>query len=147
MIKNKYQKLILICGLIVGASVASADCPLPWDESQTVSEGTEVWAYLNPMGDYNTKCKKQKRICRNGALLGNYQFKECAFKSGCDSEFGFLPEGTEITAYRSPAGEKDGACEAEVRICSKSQLSGSFSYLGCKPKKNLGDKPSTVHKM
>ncbi|MCC6137295.1 MAG: hypothetical protein IT287_01585 [Bdellovibrionaceae bacterium] len=126
-------------------SVSFADCATPWNEQENIGEGDFVWAYLSPVGDHLASCRKQKRICKNGALLGSFSFKNCNFKFGCTTEFGFIPESSEITAYRAPAGDKEGACVAQKRVCTKGVLSGTYTYLACQPLKTLDkNSPSVV---
>lgn len=147
-----HQKWILVISILFSSFFwcenTYADCVAPWDEKQMIREGDHVWAYVAPTGDHLGKCRKQQRICRGGELLGNYDFKECVFKHGCTTEFGFIPEGGEITAYHSPTGDQeDGACLAEKRYCSKGTFTGSFSFLACQPRVDKkSNKPSVVFK-
>ncbi|MFP5518472.1 MAG: hypothetical protein ACLGGX_01110 [Bdellovibrionia bacterium] len=51
--------------------------------------------------------------------------------SGCQSEFGYVPEGGGFNAYRYSAVPKGKSCTSEFRRCKNGKLTGSYQFLSC----------------
>ena len=50
---------------------------------------------------------------------------------GCNSEFGFVPEGAVVMAYTEPQVTLPNTCSAQTRVCQSGVLSGFGSFLSC----------------
>jgi hypothetical protein len=106
-----------------------ADCLTPWGAH--VTEGGTVVAYLMPQAAPGSQCLSETRVCVNGMLTGSYQHMSCLEDLGCQTSFGYIPNGGSVTAYLNPIEQGGNKCQLEIRICTAGILSGSYLNIFC----------------
>ena len=123
------KKIIITLSLLLTFTTAQADCITPW--GMPTIEGGTVTAYLLPQAPPGNWCQSETRLCVNGALTGSYQNMSCIEDQGCQSLFGYIPNGGTVTAYLNPTEQGGNKCQSEIRVCTAGLLSGSYNYISC----------------
>jgi hypothetical protein len=137
MKRNNHCLLVLSTSLLILFQVNSwANCTSPW--GTPLVEGETVTAYLQPQGSPGFKCQSEMRVCVNGLLSGSFLFQSCQEDQGCNSPFGYIPNGGAVTAYQFPSAQPGFDCTSEVRVCTNGILGGSFSFSSCVVSQAIG---------
>ncbi|MGE4130586.1 MAG: hypothetical protein AB7F86_03065 [Bdellovibrionales bacterium] len=125
------MRIILFIATLLIAQMASArDCTAPW--GGYVSDGFSVQAFRDYRPPVGVRCQSEYRYCRDGWLSGSYQYQNCYEDLGCQTwEFGYISNGSSVTAYRNSIETGGMRCQSEIRTCWYGQLSGSYMNRSC----------------
>lgn len=100
---------------------------------QSIASGSSVKAYLASTVAFGQTCKEETRICTNGQLSGQYQYGSCKVDGpgACLFNGKTINHGAKVVAYLASSVPYGQTCKSEMRTCSNSKLSGSYSYASC----------------
>jgi peptidoglycan hydrolase-like protein with peptidoglycan-binding domain len=122
----------------LSGSYANASCSVQAAASctfsgQTIQNGASVTAYQSSSVTSPATCVSEIRACSNGTLSGSYTNASCAVGTAASCTFNgqTVASGASVTAYQSSSVAYGQICQQQIRTCSNSTLSGSYTNASC----------------